>query len=204
MRISEISPGEKIDKTYIRPDPDIDQELLKSNPNLRFADIISAKCSEALAEMRRTGECLYRGIQNPSSRAFHGMSRTNRLPMMNNITFVHEFNAELRKMGIVANRINSISTTINRSIASDFGDALFYIFPINGFKFMWAEHVNDFGLFFSKYNVKPTKQMLEALGFSGSNFAAALQSGNEISIHGEYYAIEEDNNALKKYLGIGH
>lgn len=206
MRIYEIDPGEKDDVTHIRPDPDMDKKLAIANPNLRFANLIEYKCSDALKAMRQAKQVLYRGIQNPPSAAFHGRSRNRRDPMMANTEFVHQFNVELSKMGIAANRVNSISTTIDSGVAHDFGDAVFYIFPINGFQFMWSSQVGDFGLFFSKYNVKPTKEMLQALAFSGDNFVAALKSGNEISIHGEYYAVEveppESGTTLAQYLKI--
>lgn len=218
MRLHEIEAGQKVDKTYIKPDPDMDKELVASNPNFRFKDIIEVNCSDALSEMRKAQRALYRGFHTSSSDAFHGRSRDNRITYSSEAV-VNHFNQACAAAGFKTNRTNSISCTSNPHNAGGFGD-LFYLFPLNGFHFLWSKQIDDFGSVFMEagtpeeldamYNIDEREETwVDAFQYHTDNFVGALESGHEISIHGEYYAIKVETpifgkevTTLARYLGI--
>lgn len=218
MRIYEINAGEKDDLTFLRGDPDIDAKLQKANPNLRFKELIEYHCSDALSEMRRVGLPLYRGFNSNTTDAFKGRPRENRQTYTSS-EVVEAFNEQCRLAHVKTNRTNSISCTANNYDANTFGD-LFYLFPMNGFGFLWSSKIEDFGAFFGDfgtpddvdiaYNVDEHENWLVAFGYSDKNFGEALKSAHEISISGQYLAFrvetpvfgQEDIITLPQYLGI--
>lgn len=129
---------------------------------------------------------------------------------------VELFNEHFYNAGINANRSNSISTTSTAGAANSFGE-LFYIFPINGFKFSWSPLVFDFGGMFGEYidaedflDAYPGEgSLVDEFSYTDRYFDAALKSGNEINILGKYVAIEvevpifgQENITLAHILGI--
>jgi hypothetical protein len=218
MRIYEINAGEKDDITFLKGDPDIDANLQKTNPNLRFKEIIEFHCSDALNAMREAKLPLYRGFNYPPSDAFRGASRNKRKTYTPN-SIVDEFNESCAISGFKANRSNSISCTTSSGAANTFGD-LFYLFPQNRFNFIWSTKIDDFGSVFGEfrdpddlndaYNIDEDETWVDAFGYTDKNFVAALQSKNEISVNGTYIAIkvetpvfgQENQITLAKYLGI--
>ena len=218
MRIYEINAGDKDDITFLKGDPDIDINLQKENPNLRFKEFIEYHCSDALAAMRKTHLPLYRGFRTAPSSAFQGQTREARRTYTSK-KMVEAFNEQCAIMGVKTNRTNSISCTTSAIDASHFGD-LYYLFPKNGFNFLWSKIIDDFGAFFNDfgdpdqfdmaYNIDEHENWLPALRYSDKDFPSALQSGHEISINGSYVAIEverpvfgqENILTLAQYLGI--
>jgi hypothetical protein len=206
MRIYEIDPGEK-------------ENIYDNSGGLeRYATVIKRDCSESLSAMQLTGKVLYRGFRSAPSAAFKGASRDNRTPYSRR-QFVKEFNSELAEIGIETNRTNSISTSSKSTDASIFGQ-LYYLFPIDGFKFMWSPRIDDFGDHFmdydylslakSSFGIPRNENFAAVLEYTDKDFAKALDSEHEISIHGQYYAIEveqpvfgkEQGISLPQYLGI--
>lgn len=188
MRIYEINAGDK-------------EQLLATSVE-KYREIINRDCSDAVSVMRATQKPLYRGFASYPSPAFIGQPRLNRQTYTKN-SIVEYFNDQCDSYGFKANRSNSVSCTTSQSVANTFGD-LFYLFPVNGFNFLWSTKIDDFGSFFGEqylkspedvnhaYNIDEDESWITTFGYTNENFAAALQSKHEISIAGKYIAIEVD------------
>jgi hypothetical protein len=163
----------------------------------KYVPIIKKYCSESLQAMKQAGKPLLRGFTDEMRDAFVGVPRNNRITFTNK-QIVQFFNEQFAEAGIIANRSNAISTTTTKGGAKGFGE-LYYLFPVNGFKFSWSPAIFDFGHEFAGMKVdevielfKQTgaKSIVDWLEFTDKDFVAALKSGNEISIYGRYVAIK--------------
>jgi hypothetical protein len=169
MKIYEIEAGEKV-------------EIEQNFEN--FYSLVEQNCSEALSAMKATKKFLYRGVKYAQHSAFHGKSRENRNTLDTSERSQRSIDFLLKHSGFTALRSNSIFCTSSSSFAGGYG-LTYLIFPINGFAFTWAKRIRD--LAFSEIQ-GDDPSLVSKYGFNGTNFVAALMSGNEIYIHGEYYA----------------
>jgi hypothetical protein len=176
MRLYELEAGNR-------------KELVNSNIDL-YIQTIKTRCSDALSAMQTTKEFLYRGVQTGEINQFKGKSRESRKPLMTTGNQQEEIDNILRNHGFEALRSNSIFCSSTMSQVQNYG-RVYMIFPVNGFDFTWSPKYND--LFaVSDLNQYATGEKLMNIIAGGdyrmNNFTAALGSGNEIMIKGEYYA----------------
>lgn len=167
-------------------------ELSKLN---QLGEFIKTNCSEYLFELKSSVKNnLFRGmgLKNESPPIFLGQSRNDRRPKDSDYSMQTVIDDRLQKLGYTALRRNSIFCTTNMNTASGYGN-IYVIFPLNGFSFTWSENIED--LF---YSVNLDSEQIAELNdkefdnyfdFNGVDFVDALNSGNEIMIHGKYVAV---------------
>lgn len=186
MKINEIDPGTKLD-------------ISAANTIDHFIELIHTHCSEAIAGMKQANKFLYRGINNVPD-MFHGKPRENRKPYNSERANVQKlYDRALSSIGCTALRNNSIFCTADPNMAAIYSDSgLFYcIFPVNGFNFTWSPDIkdpvndSDFNWMGNKNNPDFYTDFVKLKHYTNGNFSAALTSGNEIMISGEYYAVIE-------------
>lgn len=193
MLISELEHGEK--------------EELYHFAKEKYINLVLSDCSEAVSAMKEVGKFLYRGVRNAPDTQFKGKSRINRdttgLPEV-----VSTLDKMMKAVGITATRTESMPTTTTLHHTKVFGEA-FIIFPINGFSFSWSPKIRDFGIyrhanlrtlpdlfrvhdkpFMDRQSKDPKEIVIDKLQYTNQDLASALMSGNEIGIHGEYYAFD--------------
>lgn len=211
MKINEIEAGQKVS---FRQDTSSGYNAPpEENEVGKILQVVKENCSEAITAMKQTNKYLYRGIKyhgTQTSIAFHGRSRENRRPLSTAKDFDETLNNGLRNSGMVALRSNSIFCTSSIQSASSYGK-LYLIFPINGFQYTWNTKYEDFftdyiyEYFMSSGTLKTQEERQEAkqefselaktpdfaneCGFINTNFMEAIESGHEIMISGEYYAL---------------
>jgi hypothetical protein len=173
--------------------------------------MIQEHCQFALAGMREAKQFLYRGFKSTPSIAFLGKSREDRRPSSSAATFHRNINLAFAAAGFVANRSNSIFATSNIGDASVYaaGKNAYMIFPIDGFQFTWSPKIDDlyvyeyrlFGddelahtrrsMFYNYDDASPEliQEFLKKSKYTDKDFGAAVMSGNEVMIHGQYYAV---------------
>jgi hypothetical protein len=201
MRIYEIEHGEK---TQVMPgfsDADV-FNILKKN------------CSQIWTAMVQTNKMLFRGMGEEDRPVIHAKTRIDRTTA----TFTEprkQIDAAFTDLGFKAIRTNSISTTSSYGEAGNFGD-VYVILPKDGFAFTWSPVVEDFGSMtggaystndlprlMAKYDCNSVKELLVVvMRYTDQNLPAAIASGNEVSITGEYYALDAEAfyNKIKSEL----
>lgn len=88
------------------------------------------------------GKFLYRGIKS-SDDALYGKPFESRKPKDSNRDLHELVNGTINSLGLAANRENAMFVTGDRSQASGYGNSLYIMFPIDGFKFTWSKTVKD-------------------------------------------------------------
>lgn len=177
---------------------------IKSDDLKKFLMGIQKQCSEILSVYREVpGRYLYRGFSsNPTAYFLKGVSPTNRMPTDMSYTvhskLVHLFN----KLGIKANRSNSIFCTTHGITAQGHGP-VYIIFPINGFNYSWSRMAIDLftaietkGPFHIKFrdrmdidDPRSVEEIQSKFQFTDNDLELALQTYHEILINGSYYAV---------------
>lgn len=159
-------------------------------------NFIMTNCSDYLRIMQDTHSPLYRGMSSDIN-AFIGeinhRSKTNLGPRLTQI-----INNKIHELGLVANRTNSIFTSGNHWMASEYGSDTYAIFPFNTSKFTWSPSSADLNIsiqdVFDTQDIddildEDLKEFLKRVKFNNNDFSKALKSGHEIYIHGKYVAI---------------
>lgn len=172
---------------------------------------ISIQCSEFISEMKKTQSFLYRGVDYSidAQPIFIANSPKDRKPTGQTQREQYILDMMLALEGFEALRSNSVSCSSVLSEIMRFGRP-YMIFPINGFAFTWSEIINDIGSDGDlnmelgecdkdyTFDIRENKKKITDCGisefiknckFQNGNMQAALQSGNEISVHGRYFAI---------------
>ena len=106
--------------------------------------IIKSKCSEYLPILLRDG-FLYRGIakgEHKNRLAFRARSRDGRIPKDSELRAQELFDDALERLGISAQRNNSVFCTSYKSHAEDYGPP-FLLFPCNGSTYSWSDTSRD-------------------------------------------------------------
>ena len=198
MRIFEISPGEK-------------EEI--EDAKTKIYQILTTECSQSLRAFLNTGKFLYRGYTYVQHNAFKGMSRTDRRPLSFDKERGQKIDDMYNDLGLVP-RSKSIFCTSTYSDAAFYtsytvspgtqapgekgGDKnVYYIFPVNGFKFTWCKNANDLFGEWSPFDDEMIDNMqyhdiAEKYGLNNNNFTEAVNSGHEVAINGTYYAFKVD------------
>lgn len=173
--------------------------------------LIQANCKQALSAMTSANRFLYRGTRGAPSEVFHGASRQDRNPSSSTKEFQENIDSALSMAGFKALRSNSIfcSGDIMEAVGYGGNKNLYMIFPIDGFQYTWSPKIRD--LFVDEYNLwgddpgafdkrttfyrEPNapdelkKEFLQRVGYKNTDLDAAIVSGREIMISGEYYAV---------------
>ena len=178
---------------------------------------ILVQCSEFVSDMRKAQMFLYRGVNYSidASPIFMANSPEDRKPIGQTQREQYILDMLLSFEGFESLRSNSVACSSTLSEITRFGRP-YIIFPINEFSFTWSSVINDIGSnmelakslkiwdasFTAK--VRSNKEKLNAeefikqwnapefikkWEFKNTDMIAALNSGNEISIHGKYFAI---------------
>jgi len=106
--------------------------------------IIRSKCSEYLPILMRDG-FLYRGIakgEHKNRLAFRARSRDGRIPKDSEPRAQELFDDALERLGIHAQRNNSVFCTSDKIHAEDYGPP-FLLFPCNGSSYSWSDTSRD-------------------------------------------------------------
>lgn len=124
-------------------------------PNIDTIKLIKSKCSDIITVLHEFEEkLLYRSVSDKGS-AFKGHTNFNdRFPRDQTIEFVSDelltkvdyqklVDEYLKKAGFKALRSNSIFVLSNKSEASEYGQVVYGIFPINGFHYTWHKEFAD-------------------------------------------------------------
>ena len=174
-----------------------------------YAAFIETHCSEVVEDYRHVKQCLFRGMKARGF-AFIDSSPTNRIPRDTKISIQKKVDDKLQKEGFKALRSNSIFCT------SDFSEARAYphysntrnpyiIFPINGFDYTFSFTYSDFLKDFRWYGYNSLEDAIDDLtpkefvrrgSYSRTGLRAALNSGHEVMIHGNYVAIRSNDAGL--------
>lgn len=155
-----------------------------SDPKRSFEKFLS-DCSDAIAAMKVSRRFLYRGVSRSAPSIFIGKPRKDRNTSLNP-EMSKEIDDKFFAAGFKAARRNSIFCSAS-SQAAIYG-TVYLIFPVNGFNFTWSPIVHDFITSgnINVYNFDPIK-----VNYQSDNFVGALNSGNEIMVHGKYYAFDK-------------
>lgn len=178
---TDLKPGER-------------QGAIQSHTSGELVAFIKTHCSDFLSALKQSDETvLFRGVKNDGTNLFIGQSRDNREPKDTSEDVSNLFDKNLTKMGFEALRRNSIFTTTEKIFAATYG-RVFAVFPINGFSFTWSSELHDmFTDFDDSYEPHladmSMAQFRKYFKFDNKDLVAALNSGNEILIHGKYIAV---------------
>lgn len=192
MRIYEIEHGEK-------------QQVMPGFSDNDVLKILEKNCSQAWSAMVQTKKMLFRGMGSESRSILHAKTRIDRTTA----TFDkprQQIDSAFAELGFKALRSNSISTTSSYGEAGNFGN-VYIILPKDGFDFTWSPVVADFGTMtggaydrndlpklLAKYECDSVADLLlNVMRYTNENFPAAVASGHEVSISGEYYALSSDD-----------
>lgn len=190
MRLYEIAPGQK--------------QALELDIS-SIITLIKRECSFALNAMLSAKRMLYRGMLAYNLPEFIAMSRNDRRSLSRLDLAHNTFDLLINQYGFTANRSNSIFCTSIEHLAAGYG-SVYYIFPVNGFDFLWSNRVSDLmanpsEVFYDlkdyseKIELDPARASQEFIRkwkFKDTDFSNALISGNEILVHGKYYAFEKE------------
>lgn len=188
-------------------------------------DNIQYNCSDAIDAYKRSKRVLWRGVRRNKNAPFYkfGQLLKSHSPEKRKSISVNQtsetfkiINDALKTLNFEARRDNIICCSSDWVHASHYtsnsalftNGQLYMIFPINGFNFIWSDKFKDFGgvttnkLDLVKMeNIDDAQKIISNCGFRKDNFVAALKSGNEIGINGEYIAIgEKYYKRYKKYF----
>lgn len=204
--VSQLKPGQTVGLNQATADIDYICQLLEAN------------CSEALREMRYAERVLYRGQKIFKGNEYKGYSRNDRKSKDTDYETNVKINQILAQFGFTALRNNSIFCTSNIADARSYG-MIYYIFPIDGFKFTWSRRYDDFYVRVMEYMTPEQREIWlekvekdpesfikngEFRDEKSSSLQDAILSKNEIYICGQYYALltGEYGKSLDKFLGF--
>jgi hypothetical protein len=178
--------------------------------DLQFlVNMIRSDCKPFLKEMKKAGQFLYRGYNDPNDitwsfnkdkiQYFKKVVRKDRKPR-DMYQSVHEKLDKLfmEKFGWKV-RSNSLFCTGDRTIALGYG-ALFIVFPIGKFRYVWSPEIYDMWTWLRrhmssrKYKSSVPDFELAVSTYRDNDFAVAVKSNNEIAINcKKYYMISYYN-----------
>lgn len=154
---------------------------------------LHTKCSEVLSICKQEDLWLYRGMRIADPKTlFLSHSPTNRKPVDSDLAAQEKYDKMLDALDIKAQRHNSIFVTSDVSQALGFAlnksKNIYVILPKNNFSFSWSSRKDPV---FSDISLIPDSldEFQEKFRVMDTNLKAALNSENEILIHGEYYAV---------------
>jgi hypothetical protein len=119
---SDLEPGQK--QTL-----DVDHVSQSSDQAVKWLERIKRDCSSYLDAVHKAKHWLYRGGRGPD--AYIAKSWNQRFPKDSNAVAQQLFDHKLAELGFVALRSNSIFATSDIYQASEYGDRVYVIFPID-------------------------------------------------------------------------
>lgn len=179
---------------------------------------IEKHCTEALLAFKRANLFLYRGIGYDTRQPaiFLAITPKFRPPSGQTYNKQYLFDMILSSQGFMSLRTNSICTSSVLMNALDWGNP-YFIFPLNGFSFTWSKFIEDVGgsPFLSAAlddiegnidpkigpSIKQSKNFINRMKYKNNDFSGALKSGHEISIHGQYVAIQTIDHSITQQIG---
>lgn len=193
-------------------------DLTADNPNYtaideadKIADVIEANCGQMLEAYRNTGHVLYRGIKGANSEVVVTNIRPNRVAGYLGAKLHAKMSKYFTKLGLKANRENSIFCTTSREVASSWGD-YYIIFIKDGwtgtiFNKVKRGYVYDHIAVlspkdkFDDYNINKLKN-LDPVVVTPQNLDYVLyQHFQDVLITGEsYIALRPGNSITRKIL----
>jgi hypothetical protein len=177
--------------------------------------------------MQKADTFLYRGVDRSieAKPIFVANSPEDRKPIGQTQREQYILDMLLSLEGFEALRSNSVCCSSTQAEIIRFGTP-YIIFPINGFSFTWSSVINDIGsnwdlrMELGEWDKDYTQairnneikisdcgitEFVKNCGFKNSDMRNALRSGNEISIHGRYFAIScYYRDIVSEYFGIGN
>ncbi len=160
-----------------------------------FIPQINAECKKYLSVFKQTDECLYSARKNRGA-LYQDRSLIDRIPVDSDNYMSILFDRQLDKLGVKAQRKNSIFTSGDASQISaylNFGQnttrTRYIIIPKDSADFSWSKTHDDIILDDAKDVPANINKFQAKYQIDSTNFVSALKSGNEILIHGEYYGI---------------
>ena len=173
----------------------------------RLVERIRRDCSQFIPIMKRYGylyhgfrEIAEYGIENPHQ--FMAASRKVRRSTHTPSHIQKKIDSYLSQMGFEALRGNSLFCTSNKGIAAYYG-SLFYIFPINGFKYTYCPTDDLYNSSMGRLKTQladplyTPENFVEEYGFKKTDLGKAIDYGYEIYIHGQFIAL-----GRKKYRDL--
>jgi hypothetical protein len=115
----------------------------------RYMKAIIKNCPTIVKTCKETGKLLYRGTKETAP-AFYGKPFDERYAKDSNSEVHQAWNKAMKEAGVVARRDNSIFTTTNRGLASNFGTQVYMVFFRDPFHFTWSDRERDLVLDTSK------------------------------------------------------
>lgn len=158
---------------------------------------IKENCSNFVYDMKKASKFLYRGVDGINPPVFTKTSPWNRKPIGQSQSQQETLDNILKLGGFKSLRSNSICCTSNEYQIEQFGIP-YMIFPKNGYSFTWSSKIEDIGsnnkfaaLLFAinTPDYKKAMSVINTFEFKNTDMSSALESENEITIHGEYMAI---------------
>ena len=103
----------------------------------KYMAAIVKNCPTVVKTCKATGKLLYRGTKETAP-AFYGKPFNERVAKDSNSEVHQAWNHAMKEAGVVARRDNSIFTTTNRSLASNFGNQVYIVFFRDPLHFTWS------------------------------------------------------------------
>ncbi len=104
---------------------------------------ISEDCSQICNEYKKAGEFLYRATKGFWKDFDKKIPRTDRKPLSTDPKLSEKFDEQFNKLFGWKPRKEGIFCQSDVTDINIYGDEDFIVFPKNGFKFLWSEHVED-------------------------------------------------------------
>jgi len=166
----------------------------------KIKKIIKDNCSEILEIYSQTGSMLYHGERGDEGDSYFVSDKIkNRVPKDTLPQIQTIVDKHLSDAGFTALRSNSLFCSPNPGAANAYGK-LFQVFPLNGFSYTWSCKIHDFYEDFDTYpfTIKTlgecdSEGFIKTYGYKNNDLKDALNSRNEILIHGKCLLI---NNYL--------
>ncbi len=183
----------KLSEKYIMTEENLDVRMLQQ------LQLIHKNCQPFLKEWLKSFkghnlEIWYRGIKNSVS-FFKNSVRIDRLPVSTDIELHLELDSEFNKRYGHKFRSNALFVTGDEKEALEYGN-VYMIFPINEYKYIWNDKIEDLFLFTDilngdkpEYSDGISKEMLLST-YKSTNMIRAINSEVEIML------------ACKKYYGL--
>jgi dephospho-CoA kinase len=184
----------------------IDQSNITANLPL-LIDRLEKEAGRYWNVYKEIGRVLWRGRKLTAQYAvFQSTSRTGRTPADSDTGATRLYDQALDQLGIKAKRSNSIYTSNALYRAHAYASTAYVIIPKNTANFSWSRVETDLVLDVGEVPVKQgqidLRRFQDRFDVRADNFADAVNSGNEVLISGEYFAIRADIWKLMLDLGL--